>query len=181
VVVCGTVAIGSLGALAAATGSALVFPSLGAVAYLVFAHPHTRAARPRESVLGLLLGLGLGYASALAFGLERGEELHADWAHVGASSLALALTTLALLGARVDHPPACSTALLVALGVWTPWQIGVLAAGGVALVALAFAINRAWGIPYPAWAQPPARSAGPRVASRGREPPGDVGEPRPPG
>lgn len=153
VVVCGTLCIAVLAALAALTRTALVFPSLGAVAYTMFAHPLSRAARPREVVLGLWIGIGIGYVSALAFGLDRGDfaDLAGDWRHVGSASVALAVTTAALLLTRIDHPPACSTALLVALGIWRPWQIAALAGGAVVLVALGFGMNRLAGLPYPLW------------------------------
>lgn len=157
VVVCGAASIAVLAALAAATDSVLVFPTLGAVAYIVFAHPLSRAARPREVVLGIWLGIALGYVSALAFGLDQAGvgSLAADWRHVGSASLALALTMAAMLIVRVEHPPACSTALLVALGVWEPWQLAALAGGAVLLVGIGFGLNRLAGLPYPMWRHHP--------------------------
>jgi CBS-domain-containing membrane protein len=156
-VVCGAASIAMIAVLAALTKSPLVFPPLGALAYIAFAHPLSRPARPREIVLGLGLGLAAGSVAALAFGLHGAgiDELDTDWRHVGSASVALALTTAGLIVARIEQPVACAAALLVAIGVWEGWQVGVLAGGVLVFVLLAIAINRAAGLPYPLWARRP--------------------------
>jgi CBS domain-containing membrane protein len=116
--------------------------------------PLSPRARPREVVIGQWLGIGLGYVAALAFGLDRGSlsSLEADWRHVGSSSLALALTIAALLALRLDQSSACAVSLIVALGIWEAWELGVLAGAVLALLALGFLLNRAAGLRYPLWA-----------------------------
>jgi CBS domain-containing membrane protein len=153
-VTCAAASIALLAALAALTNSVLIFPTLGSLAYTIFMHPLSPRARPREVVIGQWLGIGLGYVAALAFGLDRGSlsSLEADWRHVGSSSLALALTIAALLALRLDQSSACAVSLIVALGIWEAWELGVLAGAVLALLALGFLLNRAAGLRYPLWA-----------------------------
>jgi hypothetical protein len=52
----------------------------------------------------------------------------------------------------VPHAPAGATTLIVALGLMrTPAQLAVLMLAVVAMLVLAFALNRLAGLPYPAW------------------------------
>jgi CBS domain-containing membrane protein len=76
-------------------------------------------------------------------------------ARVGAAALSLALTSAAMVWARVPHPPAGATTLIVSLGILRePEQLAVLMLAVVLLVAQAFAINRLAGIDYPLWSPP---------------------------
>jgi CBS-domain-containing membrane protein len=147
----GALSVAVVGVLAALTHSVLLFPCLGAVAYTMFAHPRSRAARPRNVVVGMWAGTAAGYLAALAFGLANRDlgQLHADWAHVGSAAMAMALTTALMLVTRFEHPPACAAALLVALGVWDGWQLAALAGGVVVLVAIAIAVHRVARLPFP--------------------------------
>jgi CBS-domain-containing membrane protein len=61
-----------------------------------------------------------------------------------------------MVWARVPHPPAGATTLIVSLGILRePWQLGVLMVGVALLVVQGFVINRVAGIDYPAWAPRP--------------------------
>ena len=81
------------------------------------------------------------------------------WSRVGAAALSLGLTSGAMVWARVPHPPAGATTLIVSLGILRePWQLGVLMLAVVLLVVQGFVINRLAGIPYPLWSPRPAPS-----------------------
>lgn len=136
---------------------AFIFPSLGATAFLLFYLPLAEAASPRNAFCGHLIGAVVGWLSLVAFGLQdqpsamlNGVELP----RVGAAGLALGITCFVMVLLRTVHPPAAATALMVALGTMTSlYQIGVLMAGVVLLLAQAMVINRLAGIPYPIWAK----------------------------
>ena len=60
-----------------------------------------------------------------------------------------------MVWARVPHPPAGATTLIVSLGILRePEQFAVLMLAVVLLVAQGFAINRLAGIDYPLWSPP---------------------------
>ncbi|ROP35757.1 HPP family protein [Saccharothrix texasensis] len=143
-----------IGALAALTGQPLLFPSLGPTAYLLFATPTHPAASPRNAVLGHLVGIASGACGLAAFSLWQApvDLGHLSWARVGAATLALTLTCGGMAWARVPHPPAGATTLIIALGVLhTPFQLVEILVGVVLLVAAAVAGNRLTGIPHPWW------------------------------
>jgi CBS domain-containing membrane protein len=83
------------------------------------------------------------------------------WGRVGAAALSLGLTSAAMVWLRVSHPPACSTTLIVSLGLLREFdQLAVLMVGVALLVGLGFSINRLAGVDYPRWrAAPPAGEA----------------------
>jgi CBS-domain-containing membrane protein len=85
---------------------------------------------------------------------------------VGAAALSLGLTSGVMVWARVPHPPAGATTLIVSLGILTkPWQLAVLMLAVFLLVLQGLAINRLAGIPYPLWR--PAAAAPPPTPAVG--------------
>lgn len=158
----GLIAIGAMAAVAFTTGEPFVFPSLGPTAFLLFYAPLLPASSPRNAVLGHLIGAAAGYLSLVAFGLTEAAPALASsvtGGRVGAAALSLGLTSGAMVWARVPHPPAGATTLIVSLGVLRePQQLLVLMAAVVLLVVQGFAINRLAGIPYPWWRPRPTPS-----------------------
>lgn len=138
------------------TGAPFVFPSLGPTAFLLFYTPVQPAASPRNTVLGHLIGVAAGYLALALFGLLDAPPALATsvtTARVAAAALSLGLTGGAMVWAKVPHPPAGATTLIVSLGILRePWQLAVLMLAVVLLVAQGFVINRLAGIPYPVWA-----------------------------
>jgi CBS-domain-containing membrane protein len=151
----GVVAIALMAVAALVTKAPFIFPSLGPTAFLLFYTPLTPAASPRNSLAGHAIGAAAGYASLAAFGLTQ----HApalvegvEWHRVGAAALSLGLTSGLMVWARVPHPPAGATTLIVSLGLLRePWQLVVLVGAVALLVVQGLAINRLAGIPYPLW------------------------------
>jgi CBS-domain-containing membrane protein len=123
------------------TGEPFVFPSLGPTAFLLFS-------TPLVPVASLIFGL-TDAPPALSTSVTG--------ARVGAAALSLGLTSGLRVLARVPHPPAGATTLIVSLGILRePAQLAVLMVAVVLLVVQGFVINRLAGIPYPVWVTRPA-------------------------
>jgi CBS-domain-containing membrane protein len=156
----GVVAIGAMALVAVVSGEPFVFPSLGPTAFLLFYTPLLPASCPRNTLAGHAIGALAGYLSLVVFGLT--DDLPAlttgvTGARAGAAALSLGLTSGLMVWARVPHPPAGATTLIVSLGILRePEQLVVLMLAVLLLVVQGFVINRAAGIPYPVWAPTPA-------------------------
>ena len=70
----------------------------------------------------------------------------------GSASLALAITCLVLVRFSFPHPPACASALVIALGGMTDWfELLAMGAAVVLLTFQAVCINRLAGVRVPIW------------------------------
>lgn len=157
----GLIAIGVMALVAYVTGQPFVFPSLGPTAFLLFYTPLQPAASPRNTVCGHAIGAAAGYVSLVLFGLTEAAPALATEvtsARIGAAALSLGLTSGAMVWAKVPHPPAGATTLIVSLGILRkPEQLVVLMVAVVLLVVQGLVINRLAGIEYPLWRPAPAR------------------------
>lgn len=155
----GLIAIGVMALVALVTGEPFIFPSLGPTAFLLFYTPLLPASSPRNTIGGHLIGAAAGYVSLLVFGLTDAAPALASGVtggRVGAAALSLGLTSGLMVLARVPHPPAGATTLIVSLGILRePWQLVVLMVAVVLLVLQGLVINRLAGIPYPLWRPQP--------------------------
>lgn len=156
----GLIAIGAMAFVAFVTDEPFVFPSLGPTAFLLFYTPMLAAASPRNTLGGHAIGAAAGYLALVVFGLTDAAPALATsvtGGRVGAAALSLGLTSGAMVWARVPHPPAGATTLIVSLGILRePEQLLVLMLAVVLLVVQGFVINRLAGIPYPVWRPVPA-------------------------
>jgi CBS domain-containing membrane protein len=133
----------------------LLFPSLGPTALLFFEQPMAPPSSPRSTLIGHLVGILAGALSLGLIGLldhpsilQEGGTL----ARVGAAALSVALTGAVLLLLRSSHPPTGATTLIVSLGhLQTPREMVMLMVGVVLLTVAGWIINRALGVPMPAW------------------------------
>lgn len=133
----------------------LVFPALGPTAFILFSAPFSPAAAPRSVILGHWIGMASGFAAwFLVTRLSGGAISLQDqgWPLLCSASLALALSSALLLRFSCPHPPACASALVVAVGGVTDW-LGLLsmAAAVVLLTVQAVCINRIAGVRVPTW------------------------------
>jgi CBS-domain-containing membrane protein len=123
-----------------------LFPSLGPTVMLFFESPRERSARPLNTIAGHLIGLVIGYACYLAFGLNGMAPAPVGGltpAYVAAGALSVALTTAVLTLLALPHPPAGATTLLVSLGILAKPVDLLDVAGAVVLITLAgWAVNR---------------------------------------
>jgi CBS-domain-containing membrane protein len=151
----GLIAIGAMSFLAFATDEPFVFPSLGPTAFLLFYTPLLPTACPRNTLGGHAIGAAAGYLALVVFGLTDAAPALATSvtaSRVGAAALSLGLTSGVMVLARVPHPPAGATTLIVSLGIFHEVrQLVVLMVAVVLLVIQGFVINRLAGIPYPWW------------------------------
>jgi CBS-domain-containing membrane protein len=161
----GCIGIAVMSAVALATGSPFVFPSLGPTAFLHFYTAMAPAASPRNTVCGHVIGVAAGVGSLAVFGLSDAGPALAEGmsgSRVGAVALSLGLTSGAMVWLRVPHPPAGATTMIISLGILTDVaHLAVLLVAVVLLTAQALLINRLAGLPYPLWAPrppPPAPS-----------------------
>ena len=147
--------IGLSGLLAWALDEPLVFPSLGATAFLFFETPMAEVASIRNTLIGHSVGVAVAFVWLEVFGLV-GEPsaiqtgFTAD--RVACVALSLAFTGGILRLLRAAHPPAGATTVIVSIGLLTTVdELAILLAGVVLLSLAAWCLNRAMGVPAPAW------------------------------
>src|ERR1700760_3678781 len=136
----------------------LVFPSLGATAFLIFETPMAEVGTPRNTIVGHTVGILAGALSLAIFGLLHSPSLYVSgltFSRVCAMALAVALTGGVLRVLRAAHPPAGATTIIVASGLLhTPRQMLDVLVGVVLLTIAGWLLNRAMGVPAPVWAAP---------------------------
>ena len=157
-------ALGSLltialsGLLAWALDEPLVFPSLGATAFLFFETPMAEVASIRNTMIGHLVGAGVAFFWLNVFGLVGEPSAIAEGftaERVACVALSLSFTGGILRLLRAAHPPAGATTVIVSIGLLTTWDELLILAAGVALLAVsAWALNRLLGVPAPLWSAP---------------------------
>ena len=157
-------AIGSFLALAVSgtiawiVSEPLVFPSLGATAFLCFETPLAEVASPRNTIVGHLTAIVAAAVSLAAFGLSDAPSAFVEGitpARVGAVALSVGLTGGVLRLLRSAHPPAGATTIIVSSGLLAePSQMLAVAVGVVLLTVSCWLLNRAIGVPAPAWGAP---------------------------
>jgi len=146
----GAIAIGIISTAAALTGQPLLFPSLGPSAFLFFSQPTKPNSCPRNAILSHGSGILVGWLSYWLFGVVLA--LDTLTGQVAAATLSLGVISALMVAARISHPPAASTTLLVALGLMVQWgQLIVVMAAVVVLTLECYLINRLSGIVYPLW------------------------------
>lgn len=131
----------------------LLFPSLGPTALLFFELPMSPGASPRNTLIGHLVAVLAGVLCLALFGLlDEPSILREGVTLVRAGAGTLSLTGSVLLLLRASRPPAGATVLIVSLGLLkTPVELAMIMAGVVLLTVVAWAINRAAGVPAPVW------------------------------
>jgi CBS-domain-containing membrane protein len=154
-------ALGSLltiavsGLLAWALDEPLVFPSLGATAFLFFETPLAEVASVRNTLIGHTVGTLVAFFWLEVFGLVGDPSaivagFTAD--RVACVALSLACTGGFLRLLRAAHPPAGATTVIVSIGLLTTVEeCAILLTGVLLLSAAAWSLNRALGVPAPVW------------------------------
>jgi CBS domain-containing membrane protein len=149
------IAIGLSGTWAYIVKQPLVFPSLGATAFLIFETPMAEVGSPRNTIIGHTVGILAGVVSLAIFGLLDAPSVYVSGItveRVCAIALAVALTGGALRVLRAAHPPAGATTIIVASGLLhTPRQLLDIFVGVVLLTIAGWCLNRAMGVPAPVW------------------------------
>jgi CBS-domain-containing membrane protein len=156
--VCSLLAIALSGTWAWVAEEPLLFPSLGATAFLMFETPMAEVGTPRNTIIGHAVGVAAGAASLALFGLWNDPSLYETGmtaARIGAVALAVALTGGVLRVLRAAHPPAGATTIIVASGLLGEVRQMAAVLVGVGLLTLAgWLLNRLLGVPAPRWRAP---------------------------
>lgn len=151
----GLVTIALSGLWAWALDEPLLFPSLGATAFLFFETPMAEVASPRNTIIGHLVAIAAAFVSLVIFGLTDAPSAFEEGvvpARIGAVALSVALTGGVLRLLRAAHPPAGATTIIVGSGLLAePGQMAAVAAGVALLTVAAWGLNRAFGVPAPVW------------------------------
>lgn len=146
---------GLMASVAVMAQKPFIFPSLGATVFLLFYRSKASAAAPRNTVFGHLIGTACGLLALALFGLLHSPSAFVEgmtWARAGAAALSLGLTTAAMTGLRLPHPPAGATTLIVSLGLLKTLEEVVILCGAISVVvAIASITHRMFGTPYPRW------------------------------
>jgi CBS domain-containing membrane protein len=149
-------AIGLSGLWAYAVKQPLLFPSLGATAFLIFETPMAEVGSPRNTIIGHTVGVAAAVLSLAIFGLLDAPSVYitgVSVARIGAIALSVALTGGVLRVLRSAHPPAGATTIIVASGLLAkPRQILDVLIGVLLLTIAGWLLNRAMGVPAPIWA-----------------------------
>jgi CBS-domain-containing membrane protein len=148
-------AIGLSGTWAYLVKQPLVFPSLGATAFLIFETPMAEVGSPRNTIIGHTVAVAAGAASLAIFGLLNAPSVYVAGStidRVFAIALAVALTGGILRVVRAAHPPAGATTIIVASGLLAkPHQMLDVLIGVLLLTIAGWLLNRAMGVPAPIW------------------------------
>jgi CBS-domain-containing membrane protein len=151
-------AIGLSGTWAWAVKEPLVFPSLGATAFLIFETPMAEVGSPRNTIIGHAVGIGGGALSLALFGLLDAPSVYVAGvtpSRIAAIALAVALTGGVLRILRAAHPPAGATTIIIASGLLArPRQMADVLIGVVLLTLAGWILNRLMGVQAPRWAAP---------------------------
>jgi CBS-domain-containing membrane protein len=155
---CSLLAIALSGLWAWAVKQPLLFPSLGATAFLIFETPMAEVGSPRNTIIGHTVGVAAGVIAILMFGLWNAHSVYITGMtpqRLGAMAVAVALTGGVLRVIRSAHPPAGATTIIVASGLLaTPKQLADVLVGVALLTAAGWILNRLMGVPAPLWASP---------------------------
>jgi len=158
VISAGTVALGILTAVAYLTSLPLVFVPLAASAFILFYHPMSKRACPRNVILSHVVAIVVGLISFVFFKCLFPESNILNpwvmcWPRVAANALAMGLVCGGMIVLRSAHSPAAATALIASTGfIVTLTQVFGFVAAVVLLIVGALFVNRfLGGIPYPLW------------------------------
>ncbi len=136
----------------------LLFPSLGATAFLLFETPMAEVSSPRNAVIGHYVGAAIGFFWLWVFGLLHSADAIAAGYTAGrwaAVVLSLSFTGGLLRLLRAAHPPAGATTIIVSLGLLhTPHEMFILVLGVLLVVVPGGVFNRICGVPSPMWSKP---------------------------
>jgi CBS domain-containing membrane protein len=149
------IAIGASGLGAWAIDEPLLFPSLGATAFLFFETPMAEIASPRNAMIGHTTAVAAATLALVLCGLTDNASAYVDGVtapRVLAVALAVGLTGGVLRLLRSAHPPAGATTIIVSSGLLhTGRQLVAVIAGVALLTFVCWALNRALGVPAPRW------------------------------
>jgi len=133
----------------------LVFPALGPSSFILFSSPLSKPAAPRSVIMGHWVCLASGYTAWRLVSFMTEQTISIDqngWPLMLSASLALGMGGLLMVRLDCPHPPACASALVVAIGAVTSIANIILMAGVIVWLAYqAVVMNRFAGLPVSRW------------------------------
>jgi CBS domain-containing membrane protein len=136
----------------------LLFPSLGASAFLFFETPLAEVGTPRNAIVGHYVAALAAIACLGTFGLLDEPSAYVTGMtgpRIAAIALSVALTGGLLRLLRAAHPPAGATTIIVSSGLLhKPHQLIAVFVGALLITAAGWVLNRLLGVPAPVWAAP---------------------------
>ena len=161
----GSMALAVISTMALITQFPLLFPPLGPSAFILFRMPMSASAAPRTVLLSHTFGLISGFLAlflgSLLFSTGTPDPDTVNWSSIVILSMAMGMSSLAMIWLECNHPPATATALIVGMGSITTFSqtIGFVVAV-ILLISLAFLFNRILGgLPYSYWRHDPEIAA----------------------
>ncbi len=151
----GSASILVLGLIAWLTDLPLIFPALGPSSFILFSSPLSKAAAPRNVIIGhiscLIIGFSVWHLLSYASGHNISPQIRNAWFYTSAA-VALGISCLVLVRLDCPHPPACASSLVVALGMVTnPVELAIMSGAIVWLAMQGVALNRLAGVKMPVW------------------------------
>ena len=136
-------------ALAGAVGLGLkqpwLFPSLGPTVMLFFESPQEDSSGPRNTLVGHVVGIAVGWAMLHLFALQHLPPAPVGGltgGHVLAGALSVAITSLILVATKHQHPPAGASTLIVSLGILSSTtEVLTMVLAVVLVTAVGWALN----------------------------------------
>ncbi|MGH2804654.1 MAG: HPP family protein, partial [Thermoleophilaceae bacterium] len=120
--------------------------------------PLAEVGTPRNTAIGHAVAIAAAAASLALFGLLDASSAFEEGVspeRIGAVALSVALTGGLLRLLRAAHPPAGATTIIVSSGLLAePEEMLAIAAGVAIVTAAGWLLNRAMGVPAPAWSAP---------------------------
>jgi len=122
-----------------------LFPSLGPTVMLFFESPEEESSRPRNTLVGHLVGIAVGWGLLHLFrlqGLPPAPVGGLTGRHVLAGALSVALTSLVLVAIKHKHPPAGASTLIVSLGILSsPVEVLTMVLAVVLVTVVGWTLN----------------------------------------
>lgn len=134
------------GAVGLAAEQPWLFPSLGPTVMLFFTAPHQASSRPRNTLVGHVVAIAVGYACLVVSGSLGAPPAPTGGLTVGyvaAAAVSVAVTTVVLQLIRLPHPPAGASTLIVSLGILDePLQLLDMVGAVLLVTAAGWALQR---------------------------------------
>lgn len=130
----------SVGLIGLLIGRPWLFSSLGPTAFQLAEYPEQKSSRLYNVVAGHLSALAMGFAAVAIMHSWNAPKVMSTHdltaARVWTAVIAIALTYGLIVALHASHPPAGSTALLVALGAFSTWSDAKVIIEAVLIVAV---------------------------------------------
>jgi len=148
----------TVGVASSITSWALIFPGLGPTAMLIFYAPQSEMASPRNALLSHLMSAAVGLFCFEMIKAALGGQIEMNppgFAMISAMTVSLGISGLLMVLFDLLHPPAASTALVGAMGMFAHWyDLPVMMAALLLLCSQGYLIHKLAGVKYPVWSRP---------------------------